>query len=183
MALEKLHQLLQGLEAQESWQMRRQMRQILDHWPKSVGSAVARQSRPVGVRRSVLYVATASAAWAQTLAFERLNILRQLNPYLAQPLRDIRFSPAQWTQSADHNPRLRVEGQLRSHPCYTPPAHSQPPLASLPSTPKQSFERWAKAVQQQQQRQIRCPTCCYPCPPGEIQRWSVCALCAVKQWK
>ncbi|NEP50291.1 MAG: DUF721 domain-containing protein, partial [Moorea sp. SIO3C2] len=28
-----------------------------------------------------------------------------------------------------------------------------------------------------------CPQCKCPTPPGELQRWDVCGLCAIKQWQ
>lgn len=45
-----------------------------------------------------------------------------------------------------------------------------------------TFERWAQGVQAQSQGLPLCPQCGCPTPPGELDRWSVCALCAAKQW-
>ena len=45
-----------------------------------------------------------------------------------------------------------------------------------------TFERWAQRVQAQSLGLPLCPQCGCPTPPGELERWSVCALCAPKQW-
>jgi predicted nucleic acid-binding Zn ribbon protein len=29
----------------------------------------------------------------------------------------------------------------------------------------------------------RCPQCQCPTPPGELERWSVCAVCATQRWQ
>ncbi len=193
MALEGLDGLIKGLEQQESWQVQKQFRLVLLHWPKSVGFAVARITRPVGIQRDTLYVATSTAAWAQTLAYERFNILNKLNRYQKHPLKGIRFSTAQWAQSdplnrsrsaagtATENPA--AQGRLAHHPSYI--GHV-PSLPSLPQgdepTPIESFSRWALVMQQMQRSQSLCPRCLCHCPQGELDRWACCALCATKQW-
>ncbi|MBE9064644.1 DciA family protein, partial [cf. Phormidesmis sp. LEGE 11477] len=73
MGLEGLSSLIKGLENQDSWQTQRQFRLVLQHWPKAVGFAVARQTRPVSICRSELYVAAATSVWAQTLTYERFK--------------------------------------------------------------------------------------------------------------
>ncbi|WP_254567846.1 DUF721 domain-containing protein [Oscillatoria sp. HE19RPO] len=45
-----------------------------------------------------------------------------------------------------------------------------------------TFQRWAQGVQARSQGLPLCPHCGCPTPPGELDRWSVCALCAAKQW-
>lgn len=45
-----------------------------------------------------------------------------------------------------------------------------------------TFQRWAAGVQARSQGWPICPHCGSPTPPGELDRWSVCALCAPKQW-
>ena len=186
MGLEGLSGLIKGLEDQESWQAQRQFRLVVMHWPKSVGFAVARQSRPVSIQRSTLYVATATAAWAQTLAYERLNILRKLNRYQRQPLKNIRFSTAQWSQPLTRPVRSQQQTQ---HPSYIgePSAGSvstnSVPTNSVPTNPAEAFTRWSQAMQQMQQTQQLCPRCQCHCPQGELDRWLMCSLCATKQWK
>lgn len=102
MGLQSLPQLLNSISNQESWRGRRQFQMLLACWPEIVGQVVAAQTRPTGLQRQVLQVATSSSAWAQNLAFERHTILAKLNARLEKelgPLSDIRFSTAQWPSS------------------------------------------------------------------------------------
>ncbi len=187
MALEGLSSLIKGLENQSEWQARKQFRLVAQHWQKAVGFAVARQTRPISIQRSTLHVATATSTWAQTLSYERLNILRKLNKYQRQPLKDIRFSTAQWTQSPRiTNPTLSAQ----QHPSYIAPTSL--PLSSSqrstvsntsPQTPQEAFARWSTIIQKMQSEQALCPRCKCRCPRGELDRWSVCALCITKDWR
>lgn len=191
MSLEGLSHLIKGLESQESWQVQRQFRTVLLHWPKTVGFAVARKTRPTGIQRGTLYVATASASWAQTLSYERYNILKKLNRYQRQPLRDIRFSTAQWQRSATLISLPKLNEQ---HPSYVrqvpnaaatvnPQTDSARATKTAKHTPEEAFGLWAAMVQKMQRAQVLCPQCrCY-CPSGELERWSVCSLCAAKRMK
>ncbi len=186
MALEGLGGLIKGLESQESWQVQKQFRLVLLHWPKSVGFAVARVTRPVGIQRGTLYVATSTSTWAQTLLYERLNILRKLNRYQQMPLKGIRFSTAQWAQSpARANAESpfktsQANGRLAHHPSYVGHIPSLPKTSV--KTPADAFRRWAIAMQTLQSSQALCPQCRCHCPQGELDRWATCALCATKQW-
>lgn len=178
MGLDGLGKLIKGLEGQESWQTQRQFRQVLQHWPKAVGYAVARHTRPVSLQQGTLYVATSTAAWAQTLLYERFNILRKLNRHQRQPLKNIRFSTAQWAQpSSIQKPTMAMS----QHPSYLGQIPTLPQLAT--QTPTAVFQRWAAAVREMQTTQSLCPQCRCHCPPGEIDRWTVCALCATKRWQ
>lgn len=181
MALEGLQGLIKGLENQTSWQAQRQFRLVVQHWPKSVGFAVARQTRPIAIQRSTLYVATATAAWAQTLAYERLNILRKLNRHQRQPIKNIRFSAAQWKQPVrPPTPPPSVQ----QHPSYVGLSAESPQAKGRePQTPDEAFNRWATTIQKMQRTQVLCPRCQCRCPQGELDRWSICALCATKHWR
>ncbi len=174
--------------------MQKQFRLVLLHWPKAVGFAVARKTRPVGIQRDTLYVATCTAAWAQTLAYERLNILRKLNRYQPKPLKTIRFSTAQWNQAvgrgreaggaiaSSNAPNSDPNtGRLKGHPSYIGEVPTIPPDTQL--TPQEAFQRWAGTLQQMQRVQSLCPICHCRCPKGELDRWGRCALCATKQWQ
>ncbi|MGC1307644.1 MAG: DUF721 domain-containing protein [Phormidesmis sp.] len=177
MSLEGLEGLIKGLENQESWQTQKQFRSVIQHWPKSVGFAVARKARPISIQRGTLYVATATAVWAQTLAYERLKILKKLNRYQRQPIKNIRFSSAQWTQTAPNQPSPKGSTQ---HPSYIGEVPKLPGLTD--HNPNKAFRQWAEAMQQMQLSQPNCPHCHSPCPQGELDRWAICALCATKQW-
>lgn len=181
MALEGLEALVKGLENQASWQAQKQFRLVTQHWPKAVGFAVARQTRPVSIQRSTLYVATATAAWAQTLAYERLNILKKLNRHQRQPIKNIRFSTAQWAVPAQP---VRSTPMAKRHPSYLKPMSLSSAMpAHPPQTPAEAFDQWSQVIKQRQVDQAMCPRCrCY-CPHGELERWTICALCAAKDMK
>jgi predicted nucleic acid-binding Zn ribbon protein len=183
MTLESLDGLIKGLGGQESWQVQEQFRLVLLHWPKAVGAAVARNTRPVGIERNTLFVAAATAAWAQTLAYERLNILRKLNRYQRQPIRNIRFSTAQWAQKRESSSlspeQYQAQYRLAQHPSFVGNVPHLPQAAV--TTPTESFQRWAKAMQEMQRSQALCPQCGCRCPQGELNRWRQCALCAAQK--
>jgi predicted nucleic acid-binding Zn ribbon protein len=190
MPFTSLTQVLGGLENQDKWEKRRQFRQLVGCWTGIVGVAVAAQTRPLYVQRQVLYVATASSVWAQNLAFERQRILEKLNAKLPYNLTDIRFSTAQWQlpqkRSAissesdilwqDHPSHLTIRG----NPSFRSSSHAPP---SSPSDPQTAFQTWATTIRDRTRSLPTCPVCQCPTPPGELQRWSICALCAAKRMK
>ncbi len=180
MALEDLEGLIKGLESQESWQAQRQFRLVVQYWPKTVGFAVARQTRPVSIQRATLYVATSTPVWAQTLFYERIKILKKLNRHQRQPIKNIRFSTAQWGQL----PRpTRPATSLKQHPSYIEPAIAPQVFKDPPQTPLEAFNRWAQAIQQNLAVQAFCPQCRCHCPQGELDRWDICAMCAAKSMR
>jgi len=100
MSFNSLSGLLNQLEAKyPQWDSYRQYRRLLLCWGQVVSTEVAKQSRPLYLNRGVLSVATASAAWAQTLSLQRYQLIQKLSPVLDEPLIDMRFSTVQWTQS------------------------------------------------------------------------------------
>ncbi|MGB3492817.1 MAG: DUF721 domain-containing protein, partial [Elainellaceae cyanobacterium] len=195
--------LIRSLEQQPNWQQHRRFQRILSCWKRLVGDAVAQRTRPVGIQRDVLQVAVCNAVWAQTLGFERQNLLKKLNAeFSAHPFGDIRFSTAQWhsygrSPSNSGNPSDDVDddseiGQLwKAHPSQYKPQHrsGQQIPASPAAPPKrpptqvpEAFQQWADTLQRRSQELPLCPQCRCPAPIGELKRWSVCSLCAVKDW-
>lgn len=197
MALEPLTGVLNGIEANSQWQKQKQYRQILTHWPTIVGTAVARQSRPFRLQRTVLYVATATSAWAQTLTFERPQILTKVNAQLHLDLTDIRFSTSQWNRTPQPTPGLdQLQLQhLQEHPSWVAPSAGAASSARSPSSgmpmgysagtltdSQQAFQQWAARIQHSTQSYPRCPACRCPAPVGELKRWGLCSLCIAKHW-
>ncbi|MBX2861943.1 MAG: DUF721 domain-containing protein [Leptolyngbyaceae cyanobacterium MAG.088] len=183
MGFSGLRSLITDIETQPGWQTRRQFAQVSEYWPKVVGYAVAKQTKPASIQRHILYVTVANASWVQTLTLERRRILHKLNRLISNPLNDIRFSSAQW-----HTKPIRrtqpVSDLLKDHPSYIgetdiTKAYNQPAT----TTPEDAFARWATIKKQQQKRQELCPECQCSCPPGEIARWTMCALCITKTWQ
>ncbi|MEA5465086.1 DUF721 domain-containing protein [Leptothoe sp. PORK10 BA2] len=189
MGLSGLQSLITDIESQPGWQARRQFSQVVDYWPKAVGYVVARQTKPASIQRHVLYVTVANASWVQTLTLERRRVLHQLNRLLALPLEDIRFSSAKW-----HDKPVRItqpdSDWVKNHPSYMGPTGA-PRQAKIQGTaapdqaktPEEAYALWVTRKKMQQKSQETCPECQCACPPGEIARWTMCALCIVKTWK
>lgn len=182
MSFKSLNHILGVLQEQSRWQQ--PLQHLCKCWPEVVGAAVAAHTRPLSIGRSTLWVATSSAAWAQNLTFERQRILEKLNPRLPSPLVDIRFSTAQWQVSKNRNSASasQAQTQLRQHPSWLVEAaisrNNQRPVQN----PNTAFQHWAKAMQARTHGLPLCPRCDCPTPPGELQRWAVCSICAAREW-
>lgn len=188
MPLKSLHQLLGSLENQYKPHEQQQIQHLRQSWAEVVGPVVAAQTFPLSIQRGILRVATSSSAWAQNLVFERQRILEKLNARLLMNLIDIRFSTAQWHESktASTAPGSEQQAQLwREHPSRVPEVLRSPgaQAASEVADPVQVFQAWSKALRAQRRHLPLCPSCQCPTPPGELDRWQVCSLCAVKQWQ
>lgn len=188
MSFQSLQQVLGVLEHRDSWKKRQQLRQLVVCWAEVVGSAVAAQTRPLFIQRQVLQVATSSSAWAQNLAFERCRILEKLNARLphsvSDAITDIRFSPAQWQSPENDAPKPSESSILwQAHPSQVALPPRLPHAPPLPKDPQMAFQHWAKTVRDRSRHLPACPVCHSPTPPGELDRWSVCSLCAAKLMK
>ncbi|MBF2064241.1 MAG: DUF721 domain-containing protein [Calothrix sp. C42_A2020_038] len=178
MALESVSDILDILQARGHWQTP-PLQILLKSWHQIVGNTVALKTRPVSIHRDVLWVATSSAAWAQTLTFERKTLLVKVNQQLSAPLTDIHFSTAGWNNI--NTPIKPQRPSHQDHPCH------QEKIKFTVSTNTQvdvnaTFEHWVKRVQMSSHNLPLCPECQCPTPQGEIHRWEVCALCAAKKF-
>lgn len=180
--MQSIQTLMQTLERSPQWQANASLRQILAAWPQLVGDAVAQHSRPTKIHRRVLQVSVSSAAWSQTLTFERSRILQKLHESLAETqttVQDLRFAAANWPRTSQRaNPTARPT--LAEHPSWVawPPAR---PTKFSP-TATEAFQQWANLKRTQLASQSRCPRCGSPCPSQEVKRWGVCAICIAHQW-
>lgn len=181
--MQSLQALMTTLERSPQWQATSVLRHVLAVWPQLVGQAVAQHSQPTKISRGVLLVAVSSAAWAQTLTFERSHILQKLHqkvPAAKPEIRDIRFAAAQWQRLTQRSQPL-LNSSLAEHPSWAalPPRQSK----QSPPTATSAFQQWAERKRHQLSSQSRCPYCQCPCPTQELQRWSVCAICMTHQWR
>lgn len=178
MSFKSLNHILGAIEKQPGSSQLFQYQCLLKCWAEVVGAAVAAQTRPIGIGRGVLSVATSSSVWAQELTYRRCLILEKLNAQLPSPLTDIRFSTAQWQLN-----RTSVLPSSSEHPSRL--ARSKPlSKASLSANdPQLAFQNWAEMMRSRSQQLPLCSQCHCATPPGEIQRWGICALCATKQWQ
>ncbi|MGH2415175.1 MAG: DUF721 domain-containing protein [Microcystaceae cyanobacterium] len=177
MSFNSLDQVLAAIEKQPGWEIQQQYRRLLECWPTVVEPKVALQTRPLYIVRNVLWVATSSSAWAQTLSLQRYSLLKQLNTYLPEPLVEIRFSPAQWYNQTGSIDRAQHSSLLGTNT----DTHLFPEL--LPeNTPQSAFQRWAQSIETRSQHLSLCPRCQCPTPPDELQLWTLCAYCVTQQW-
>ena len=182
------HVLTQSLSSQSTWRNHQRFQQLLACWPDVVGTVVANHARPLGVHRQVLQVATATPTWSQSLTFERHRILAKLRDRVGITLTDIRFSPGQWLTAHRRDQKRQVNtALLRQHPSFVvvPPQlakATQDQLTTSEHDPKKAYQQWATLIQMRSQQCPRCPQCQCPTPPGELQRWSLCSVCASHRW-
>jgi predicted nucleic acid-binding Zn ribbon protein len=152
-------------------------------WQDIVGTVVASHSRPVMIQRDVLRVAVASASWAQNLTFERKRLLLKVNEKLPNPLVDIHFSTAGWHSLPLPKPEKKMV-LPSEHPSFI---NSPPDTSNLnvnkfsPRCANKAFSNWAELVKARSHNLPLCSDCQCPTPPGEIERWGVCALCGAKR--
>jgi predicted nucleic acid-binding Zn ribbon protein len=185
--LKSLDHIIGALENQLPLQGPQQFQRLLKCWPEIVGAAVANQTRPYSISRDVLYVATSSSVWAQELKFKRHFLLKKLNAQLSSRLIDIRFSTAGWQKDSSQGNWASPSSSTlwQEHPSCVVQAASVSPIdeAVKQNDSRSAFQRWAQVMQARSLSLPLCPQCHCPTPSGELQRWSVCGLCATKQWK
>jgi predicted nucleic acid-binding Zn ribbon protein len=188
MAFKSLSHILRVLENQAQWQEQQEFLHLQKCWSQVVGPGVMKQTRPMSIQRQVLRVATSSSVWAQTLTFERRRILEKLNPLLPRPLVDIRFFTDGWANGADRNQSTDAvlpQCVEPEHPSVIPDIAPAPKAknnlhSGLLQTADEAFQDWAETIRARSHSFPLCRTCQCPTPAGELQRWSVCALCAAK---
>ena len=77
-------------------------RELAAVWERVVGAEVAKNARPLHLRRGRLSVATSSAAWAQTLQLMSGRVISGVNEALeAEVVKDVRFQHAGWLAAAE----------------------------------------------------------------------------------
>lgn len=180
MSLKSVNDILKVLEAESEWQ-EQPFQRLLKCWAEVLGAVRSTHTRPLSIQRDVLWVATSSAAWAQNLTFERQRLLLKLNEKLSIGLVDIRFSTAQWRRPQD-TPKEQPTISLSEHPSYVgQQTNVRYDAPSAPEDAHAAFQNWARTVQARSHGLPLCPLCDCPTPPGELQRWGVCSVCAARQ--
>lgn len=186
MSFENLQSILGAIEPHYDSPERQQLRQILDHWVDFVGADIAAQTQPIVIQRNTLEVATSSPVWTQTLIFKRLSILRKIRDRVAIDLSDIRFSTVQWRTEPQPTANLSgseaiAEDLWQHHPSQLPTiSQSVETQLALFNDSQTAFDRWSRTIQNRTKHLPLCPECGSPTPPGELDRWSVCSICAAK---
>jgi predicted nucleic acid-binding Zn ribbon protein len=186
MSFQSLNQVLAAIENQPSWQKQRQYRLLLQCWQEVVEPQVAEQTRPLYISRKVLWVATSSSVWAQTLALQRYPLLKKLNAQLPEKLTDIRFSSAQWydRNPASHSGSTEPANGGQPHPSQVACEEPSDPSDKLAReiTPELAWQKWVATIQGRSRHLPLCPQCQSPTPEGEIKRWGRCVCCTSRYW-
>ncbi len=187
MSFKSLNHILVVLENQTEFQGLQEFRHLLACWSEVVQPSVISHTQPISISRGVVWVATSSSSWANTLSFQRRVILKKLNALMPNPLVDIRFSTAQWQNNSSHTGDLASEQQSVSwqeHPSRVVEVASLPPVSQMieMKDPDAAFQHWAEVVKTRSQHLPLCPQCQCPTPSGELDRWDVCAICIAQQW-
>jgi predicted nucleic acid-binding Zn ribbon protein len=186
MSFDSLSNILKKLQQEPSWDQYHRFQHLLQCWQKSVSPNVSRHTRPLHIARKVLWVATSSSTWSQTLSLQRFTLLKKLNTNLAEfgeSLDDIRFSVAYWTDLPHHEDDNVSQSDLTAvHPSYLGENRLKLLENSLSegNTPQSAFQRWAEELKKRSQILPLCPQCQAPTPSGELQRWGVCCHCLTK---
>lgn len=179
MALYSLDRLLLNFQGDPRWARLRRYQEVSRAWHQAIAPEIRSHTRLLQLRQQILWVATPSSVWAQTLTLQRQQFLLALNKQLSEAIADLRFSPLQWQQQSP-SPQLQQEEQQRQF-CFIDPereAASPPPQRNL----EQIFQDWQKILQRRAQQLPTCPQCHTPTLPWELSRWSVCGLCARQRW-
>lgn len=179
MSFQSIPEILDQLQIETLYQQQ-PLQRLLSCWQEVVGKVIATHTKPISIERDVLWVATSSAAWAQNLTFERQTLLKKINKILPTSLVDIRFSTARW-QSSKKKPFRQQSISSAEHPSYLENSFNQFTIPS-PKNPHTAFANWAKTVKTQYSNLPLCPGCQSPTPQGELERWSVCSICAAKSF-
>jgi predicted nucleic acid-binding Zn ribbon protein len=185
--MQEIEKLLQSLIQQPAWQNYRQFCSIVDCWQKIVGEKISNNTRPIGISRGVLWIATVNSVWAQTLSMQRYVLLKKLNSQLSEPLTDLRFSSAQWHQNINSDRNTisnNRSANKQKHPSQIDIEFDrvESEKTNLENTPKEAFQRWAKINKIRSHNLPLCPQCHCSTPPGEISRWNCCYLCVAQKW-
>lgn len=142
-----------------------------------VNHKIAQHTRPISLKNEVLYIATASAAWAQDLNLQRRSLILKINRRIDFTLKDLHFATVKWYQN--NSIEFNQEDNNNPHPS-TIISQSNLNLLS-PDNPQQALQTWFNIIKERQQKFTSCPICNINCPEGELKRWGYCAICFQKK--
>ena len=198
MSFSSIEQILAKIQQQPGWEQYQQYCQLLECWQKTVNKTTAKYTRPLYVKRDVLWVATSSSARAQELSFQRYYLLKKLNSQLPFSLKDIRFSASQWNSISQQNQKqdsaaivnknktatnLNSKKNIKSTPALnSETVNSKPLINKLSNDPQAAVRRWIELAQARSNSLRSCPKCESPTPEAELKRWNLCHHCIAKKW-
>lgn len=170
MTLNNLDHLLKKLTEKPEWVNYRQQCYLLQEWENLVGESIAPYTRPLYIRRDVLWIAVPNSVWAQTLTLQRRTLMQSINQMISPPLRDLRFSPAQWQHKSVN---IAPENDFLESAIISQPYQE----TKKDSHPQEALESWLKVLETRKCYYSPCPLCQSPTPPEEVMRWGCCHVC------
>lgn len=182
MGFNSLERVLESLKILERSPTQQQLQILNKSWPKLLGQ-FANYCCPIAIERHTLYIATYSPALAQELTLQRVDILNKVNQLLPTPVEKIHFSTAQWQKTSQQ--KRQPDLIETAHPSLLPPKSTKPPEKFIEPSSQviEQFQRWHNMLEQRFHNLPLCPQCQAPTPPGELDRWSVCAICQGQYWQ
>ncbi|HIK37915.1 MAG: DUF721 domain-containing protein [Geminocystis sp.] len=174
MGLQDINHLLKKILSQPQWQKQKRNYEVKKAWQETVNHRIAQHTKVLTVRNDVLLVATTSAPWAQQLTLQRQSLLTNINRFLETPIKDIRFTILLWHNFTGTDTTVESE-ETQNHPSLVNPTEKPTP------DPRGPFQQWLETIRKRRAENTICPVCSCYCPPGELQRWGMCAFCFRQQ--
>jgi predicted nucleic acid-binding Zn ribbon protein len=94
MSLTPISKIAVELQNQPGWEGVRDWELIVQAWVATVSPAIAERTQPRSISRGILTIATHSSSLAHQLTFGRQALRNQLNHHLVEPITDLRFVAA-----------------------------------------------------------------------------------------
>ncbi|MGI0482761.1 DUF721 domain-containing protein [Geminocystis sp. CENA526] len=176
MTFYSIDKLLNTILAQPTWEKQRKYHQLTKCWYQVVNHKVAQHTRPISLSNDILYIATASSAWAQDLNLQRRSLMIKINRRMDFTIEDLRFASVKWYQN--NTISVDREDKSKEHPSTI---ISDSSLNLLPvDNPQEALQIWFNTIKKREQKFFTCPRCNTKCPEGELKRWGYCAICFQK---
>jgi len=175
MSFKPLPQIIKRIEAQPQWDTLRLYRRLVDCWGQVVAPKAAQHSHPVSLARQILWVATSSSVWAQTLALQRSTLLKKLDILVPDAVKELRFSAANWRSA--QKTAVHFGTVVKKDDLILEEDDSDP------KTVQEVCQNWLEEIQAKGADLPLCPRCNCPTPVEELARWAICAFCVTREWK
>ncbi|MGF1541882.1 MAG: DUF721 domain-containing protein [Pleurocapsa sp.] len=186
MYFNSIGQVLAKIQQQPGWEQYQQYCKLLECWEKTVTKNTAKFARPLYIKREVLWVATANAARAQELTFQRYSLLKKLNSQLPFSLKDIRFSISGWKSNIETINKQDVVTMVEQDRQLTTNINlvtdSESLIERINQEPQAIVRRWIELAKTKKEQLQLCPECGVPTPEIELKRWNLCHHCIAKKW-
>ena len=187
MFFNSLDRILKQVVNQPEWDQYRAYLEINKCWRQVVNKKASENTRPLGLERGVLQVATSSAVWAQEMTLQRYSLVKKLNKRLDFTLKDIRFSPARWQQNnqrslSSEEPSEFPLQEINLQKLIAERQQVQEEQELAPPDLQSTMSTWLDTVKKSSQELSPCPQCQTLTPPDELARWQVCRYCIAQKW-